>query len=128
MTKKEETIEKYLDEFLKNRSEEQKSEFLSRSTDRQYASIMAWKHRQYGARKEMQDVESLIDGLRTVRKTIPLLTDMDDKDLKRLRKEIASLESAVTVYETQQREREIRELEAQQRELERRLAELRGID
>lgn len=128
MTKKVETIEKYIDEFLKNRSEEQKIEFLSRSVDRQYASIMAWKHRQYGSKSDMQDIEGLIDGLRSVRKTIPVVLDMNEKDLKRLRREVAALESAITTYEQQQREREIKELEAQQRELERRLAELRGND
>lgn len=126
MTKKEETIEKYKEEFLGNRSEEARREFLSRSIDRQYASIMAWKHRQYSADKGMHDVESLIDGLRVVRKSLPLVENIDEKDLKKLRKELGLVEVAIAAYEKQQRVKEIKELEQQQKELVKRLTILKG--
>lgn len=123
--KKEDTVKLYIEQFLEGKSEERKKEFRSRSIERQYASIMTWKHRNSDLISS-DSYTDILQNIRELKKNIVKMPVISDKELVKLKKEIMELTSSINEYERLRNEMEIKALEAEQQRLSLRIAQLRG--
>lgn len=123
--KKSDTLNLYIDEFLEGKSEVAKEEFLSRSIDRQYASVMAWKQRKNAAKMKQISFQNVLNTLKETRKSIPFLENLSSADINKLHKEIKNIENAINDYEKMRAEQEILQLESEQRRITEKLNQLR---
>lgn len=125
--KREDTIKQHLEDFLKGKTAEYREKFLSRDLNRQYQSIMAWRHRKSQTTKgNMNSASNVISALRMVRKGISTMPELSDRELRRLAKEVEELATSLRDYERLRKEQEIKELERQQAVLAKRLSALKG--
>lgn len=123
---KEDTIRKYLDEYLKNKSEDKRQEFMSKSESKQYAAIMAWKRR-----NELRDKERGLSAADVIKhaaslKTLIELTDnFNEKEMERMYEALGEAKTSLDNFHRMRKEREIKRLEQEQRELQDRINRLR---
>ncbi|MDE6811691.1 MAG: hypothetical protein K2J15_05005 [Muribaculaceae bacterium] len=91
MSKKEQTVQRLREEYLRDKTTEQREEFLNRSLDKQYTALMAWKYRreqsETGRRNKKNkgltpgEVLRHIQSLPSLINMIPALADKDFDDM-----------------------------------------------
>lgn len=114
---KQETVDKYKEQFLEGRSEEARARFLSKDIDKQYISIMGWRRRnKMKKEKDTPSASNIILELRSVRKNI-VNVDLTPKDAERILREIDALKGSVENYEKLVAEKELHRLEADRRKM-----------
>ena len=125
--KKEDTIQLYIEEYLSDKSDEQKTEFRNRDIARQYSTIMAWKRRRSLKVLEQQsDASSILAALRQVRMSIEASKDMSETDMNKIKEAVTQISESIASCELRRDLREIEELQRRQDEINRRLETLRG--
>ena len=123
---KADTIQKYLDEYLKGKPEEKIREFHEKPLARQYAAIMAWKRRneerEKGKGLSAADVIKHAVGLKTL---IELTDNFNEKDMQKMREALDAARESLDNFHRMRKERELRQLEREQQELQERINRLR---
>ena len=139
MSKRESTVNQYLSEYLKGKSAEQCGEFVTRSLDKQYAAIMAWRYRREGKRgggKKKKSGASGVSGLTSAEvikhiQSLPDLINMieylPDADFDVMYSGLEAARHALENYHQTKRNREIAALEEERDALQRKIDELKSI-
>lgn len=123
---KSETVARYIDEYLKGKSEEAQERFRSKEINKQYCSIMQWRSKQRRSQQPQAPGAELLSELKTVKVKLQKAPVLTGAECRMLYAEIDSLKQALAIYEEEQKQRRIRELEAQREAIARELQSLRG--
>lgn len=125
--KRTDTIAMYLEGFLAGKPEGTREKFLAKDINKQYASIMAWKHRQGMAAKSSSDVTAtdIANSVRSAARMIVKLETCSDADLKRINKAIEELQDQLNNFDKIKKERLLSQLENEQLRISREGDEIR---
>lgn len=125
--KKEETLRRYVDDFLAERSAEERAEFEKKDIERQYSAVMAWKRRRDLKQAAQESgAEAILTNLGKVRLAIESSKSLTNTDIEKIRIQLNQMTAALVACEKRLIDEEIAELSRQQEEISRRLAKLRG--
>lgn len=124
MTRKE-TIEKYIDTFLKGRSQAAIDKFKEKEEALQYASIMQWRRRMKKAENTPKSTREILDTLHKADIMIANAPDISAEDTQEIKHLLDKLNVTLTDSFNRARERRISELEAQQHKIAEQLEQLR---
>lgn len=125
MTKRE-TIDKYMDAFLKGRSQATAEKFRAKAEHLQYASIMQWRRRLRKLENTPKSTKEIMETLRRATSLIENAPEISDTDMQTIDHEIGNLRQALATCYERTRTRRISELEAQQRRINEQLELLKG--
>lgn len=123
---KSDTILRYRDEFLQGRSQEYIDKFNLKSEDRQYSSIMAWRHKSRCKERESITSANVLEQINATRSKLASLPSVSQEEIEKIEKEISSLADFCAELRRKHREEEIRRLETEQSRIADRLRKLRG--
>lgn len=123
---KEETVARYIDEFLKGRSPKMVEKFRVKDVDKQYFSIMQWKRKQRLESIPPQDIDIIINNIKATKSSILNAKELTNEEVKKINILLEDIQKCLNEYISQQRVRKIQELEQKQSEIARQLQELRG--
>ena len=127
--KKEETIQKYVDDFLAGKSEQERIEFLEKDLSRRYSAIMAWKRRrEIKEATKLSGVDDILLILSQAKRAIENAKSLCDSDLSKIQDASDAVSEAITRYRQLKTQKEIEILEKQQQEIQKRLNALKGND
>lgn len=128
--KKEDTIKMYLDTYMEGKSESERDTFLSRTIEKQYSAIMAWRYRR---NKKSADGEStgaafqILESLRNARKKLSSSAELSDQELRDINTEIQAFHQTMEKFLRLRTERQIADLEKKQMEIEDELRRLKSL-
>lgn len=125
MTRKE-TIDRYIDSFLKGRSQNAIDRFRSKAEHLQYASIMQWRRRMRKMENTPKSTREILETLRRAVSLIENAPEISDTDLQAIEAELDTLRRAAAECHERTRTRRISELEEQQRRINEQLEQLKG--
>lgn len=124
MTRKE-TIDKYVDAFLKGRSQSAIDKFKAKAEELQYASIMQWRRRMKKIENTPKSTRDVLDMLHKVESLISNMQEITKSDLASVNDALNKVHDTLSESYNRSRQRCISELEAQQQEIAARLEQLR---
>lgn len=130
---KEETVLMYRDEFLASQKPDKRENFIQKSIDKQYASIMSWRRRQRMADETPAEpkgnlsANSLIAAVRKVRKSVVDVQELSQRDSNRLRIEAEELIVTLANYDKIRAQKELENLERENARMQARMEELRRM-
>lgn len=125
--KREDTYNKYIDDFLAGKSEQERVDFLEKDFTRRYSAVMAWKRRQeIKQAAEMSGVDDILLLLTRARMAVENAKSLSDEDLSKIDDAIDTLSVSVGRCREAMTQREIEALERQQQEIQKRLDRLKG--
>lgn len=125
MTRKE-TIDRYIESFLKGRSESAKERFRAKAEHLQYASIMQWRRRLRKLENTPKSTKEIMETLRRASALIENAPEISEADMQAIDAELDTLRRAVDTCYERTRTRRINELEEQQRRINEQLEQLKG--
>lgn len=125
MTRKE-TVEKYIDAFLKGRSQSAVDKFMSKAEHLQYASIMQWRRRMQKVENTPKSTRDILELLHKAEALLGNAPDMTTDDRQTIDTALAGLHSALDAAYERARARRIQELEAKKQEIAAQLEQLRS--
>lgn len=123
---KADTVAKYIDEFLKGKSEDAKEKFRAKDLSKQYSSIMQWRSKQRRSQQPQTPGAEIASDLRALKTKLSKAQALTGQECRVIYSEIESLRQALAIYEEEQKQRRIRELEAQKEAIAHELRMLRG--
>lgn len=123
---KQETVDKYMDAFLKGRSCSVIEKFKAKPLHLQYASIIQWRRRLSKQENTPKNTKEILEALRKVNALIINAPEISNEDIDAIKSELDGLHDTLRKYFEQQRRRRIDELEAQQRSISEQLELLRN--
>ena len=121
-----ETVAKYINEFLKDKSPEAADKFRAKGVDKQYFAIMAWRRKLRQEAQTPESAEVIVDYIKQARVLISNAAELSADELARITLQVDQLREYPDEYKESQRMRKISELERRQEEIARQLRELRG--
>lgn len=124
---KQDTVNKYIDAFLKGRSEEAKVKFRSKEVSLQYASIMQWRRKMRKEENTPKSTKEILEALHHVGNLIANAPTISDDDFSAIEGELQALKSSLDDYRIRQRKRLIDELEQKSRIIAAELDKLRSL-
>lgn len=121
-TKRQDTVNKYLEAYLEGKSQAKREEFLSKPFDKQYACIMAWKNR-YGnvAKKLGVSPADVIKHTRSIAELIEMAENFSDKELKKMHEALDAAKEKLNGYQEIVKKRKLRELERERENIQRQI-------
>lgn len=123
--KKEDTINKYIVEFLAEKSEEEREAFVQKDVARQYSAIMSWKRRMDIKRaEEISGAETILGMLAQLRRAVEIGKDMTEEDCIKIISAAEGIKSAAEQVRIRLDEKELAELKRKHEEIERRIRQL----
>lgn len=125
MTRKE-TIDKYIDAFLKGRSQNAADKFRAKAEHLQYASIMQWRRRRNKEENTPKSIKDIVELLRKAAALVNNAPDITAEDKVTIESEVEELRNTLESAYRNARSRRIDELEAQQQQIAARLEQLRA--
>lgn len=135
MNKREETIQRYLSEYLEGKSDEKRREFMERSLEKQYAAIMAWKyrreekkgsrHKNRNSRLQGLSAAEVIKHIKSLPDLIDMIENLQDADFDVMYAGLDAAREALHNYHSNRRAREIAALEMERDEIQRKIDALR---
>lgn len=125
--KREEFVEKFLEEFLDGKDDDYREDFLSRPLDRQYGTIQTWRRRRM-AKIAKEDVSAIdiIDTVKCAAAQINNLQAISPKEMEKLNKAIDTFKENLDNFENIVRQRRLRELQQMREQLEKEISQLEG--
>ena len=123
---KADTVARFIDEFLKGKSEEAQQRFREKEIDKQYSSIMQWRSKSRRSQQPVSPGNEILNELRGVKNKISKAPLINSQECRLIYSEIEALRSTLSIYEEEQKMRRIRELEAQKEAIAAELQRLRG--
>lgn len=124
--KKSDTVARYIDDFLKGKSEDVQERFREKSLDKQYSSIMQWRSKQRRKDQPVAPGTDLLNDLKAIKAKLQKAPEITGAECRLLYAEMDGLRQALALYEEERKQRRIRELEAQKEAIARELQSLRG--
>ncbi|MCM1318949.1 MAG: hypothetical protein NC217_01035 [Muribaculaceae bacterium] len=124
MTRRE-TIDKYVDAFLKGRSQSAIDKFMDKAEALQYASIMQWRRRMKKAENTPKSTREVLDILHKADALIANAQELNTQDVQDINSALDKLHNTLNDSFNRSRERRISELEAQQNQIAAQLEQLR---
>ena len=121
-----ETVAKYINDFLKDKSPEAADKFRAKGVDKQYSAIMAWRRKLRQEAQTPESAEAIVDYIKQACVLISNAAELSADELARITLQIDQLREYLDEYKESQRMRKISELERRQEEIARQLRELRG--
>ena len=79
---RQDTVNKYIDQFLKGRGPESCERFRSKSLDKQYSSIMQWRRKLRREESTPKSTREIIDALRRVNALVGNAPEMGGRGLQ----------------------------------------------
>lgn len=123
---KADTVARYIDDYLKGKSEETQERFRSKDINKQYCSIMQWRSKLRRSQQPQAPGAELLSDLRAVKTKLSKAPQLTTQECRMLYAEIDALRQALAIYEEEQKQRRIHELEAQREAIAAELQRLRG--
>lgn len=123
---KADTVARYIDDYLKGKSEETQERFRSKDINKQYCSIMQWRSKLRRSQQPLAPGAELLADLRSLKNKLTKAPQLTAQDCRMLYAEIDALRQALAIYEEEQKQRRIHELEAQREAIAAELQRLRG--
>lgn len=123
---KADTVARYIDDYLKGKSDEVQERFRSKDINKQYCSIMQWRSKLRRSQQPPTPGAELLADLRSVKAKMPKAAHLSAQECKLLYAEIDALRQTLAIYEEEQKQRRIHELEAQREAIAAELQRLRG--
>lgn len=123
---KADTVARFIDEFLKGKSEEAQQRFREKEIDKQYSSIMQWRSKSRRSQQPVSPGNEILNELRGVKNKISKAPLINSQECRLIYSEIEALRNTLSIYEEEQKMRRIRELEAQKEAIAAELQRLRG--
>lgn len=123
---KQDTVNKYIDAFLRGRSEESKAKFRAKDLHLQYASIMQWRRKIRKEENTPKSTKEILDSLKRIASLIANAPSISDEDSRAIEAELDALKTNLREYNERQRQRIIDELEQKSRMIALELNKLRG--
>lgn len=111
-----ETIEKYIDAFLKGRSQSAVDKFKAKAEKLQYASIMQWRRRMRKLENTPKGTKEILDTLHRAQ-TLIENASITDSDMNAIQAELTVLDSTLSQCYEKARNQRINELEEQKRRI-----------
>lgn len=124
--KREETVKVLAPEFLKGKSEAAVNKFMSKSIDKQYASLMAWKRRNSIEIGSTVTVADILKSLSRSRGNVVKLESLSDREAKKLLAELDNFKNTVDNFSKIQKERRLADMERERARIERDIEALRS--
>lgn len=121
---KSEAVKKYEKEYLAGRSEAQIAKYRAKDVERQYSSIMSWRHQQRLKMKKASGKISVAEGLRDLRKQFESNKNIDINALSGIQKELTLFAEALKNRQDDIKNYELRQLQAQKDQIEERMRQL----
>lgn len=135
MTRKEETVVRLREEYLKDKPESLREDFMSRSVDKQYAALMAWKYRRSKAEPGNRQKKTagltaaeVLKHIRSLPELINMIPSLTDKDFDDMYAGLDAARNALRDFNATKQRRMIEELEQQRDAIQRKIDALRGND
>lgn len=124
-TTKEDFVKKHIDAYLKGKNDEERESFLAKPMDRIYGTLQAWKRRAVTkAARETVGVDEIISEIKCATLHIGNLKEMNDKEEKKLRKELEALRVSLENFEEIRKANRINALKKEQERIARQIEEL----
>lgn len=123
---KADTVARFIDDFLKGKSEEAQQRFREKEIDKQYSSIMQWRSKSRRSQQPVSPGNEILNELRGVKNKISKAPLINSQECRLIYSEIEALRNTLSIYEEEQKMRRIRELEAQKEAIAAELQRLRG--
>lgn len=123
MSNKQETVDRYRDEFLRGRTQQAIEAFNNKPVEKQYSSIMTWRYNRRKAEKRSADPSLPI---RELSRKVLSGSGFDHEQLSSIEEALTELSLAIEERRTQLRLREIEDLEKDRIAIEQRLRDLRA--
>lgn len=123
---KAETVAKYIDEYLKDKSPTAVEKFHTKDVDKQYASIMGWRRKLRLEASTPDSADEIVDYLKHAKVLIGNAPEISQQDMERIKVQLQQLQDYIVEYQEVQRMQKIAELEQRQQEIARQLQRLRG--
>lgn len=128
--KKEETVAALREEYLAGKSVEEREAFVNKPIEKQYSTLMTWKHRRAKstpkAAPRKEQPKGIVEYLAAACKAVTTDADLSAETLAVIRYKVEALYDAMNSELLRRREAEIAALEQQQQAIASRLEELRG--
>lgn len=119
-----EAVKKYEKEYLAGRSEAQIEKFRAKDVERQYSSIMSWRHQQRVKAQKASGKISIAENLRDIRKQFESSRAIDANMLGNIQKEIDLFVQALKNRQDDLKNYELRQLMEQKSLIEERMRQL----
>lgn len=123
---KADTVARYIDDYLKGKSEDAQERFRSKDINKQYCSIMQWRSKLRRSQQPPAPGAELLADLRSLKNKLSKAPQLSAQECRMLYAEIDALRQALAIYEEEQKQRRINELEAQREAIAVELQRLRG--
>lgn len=123
MSNKQETVDRYRDEFLRGRTQQAIEAFNNKPVEKQYSSIMTWRYNRRKAEKRSTDPSLPI---RELSRKVLSGSGFGHDELSAIEEALTELSLAIEERRTQLRLREIEDLEKDRIAIEQRLRDLRA--
>lgn len=122
---RQDTVNKYIDEFLQGRGPEACERFRSKDLNKQYSSIMQWRRKVRIQESTPRSTREITDMLKKVGQMIVNAPEFAEDDASAVSHELEVLRQTVGVTLEKRREAQIQALEEESRRIASRLEQLR---
>lgn len=124
---KSESVAKYSREFLKGKSEEAIAKFNAKSIDKQYASIMTWRHNERRKKLMQSSGATVAKTIHNAMKDFSQLPELTLSDVEIVENELGRFASMLETVRAEFRQKQVEKLMEEKAAIEARLREL-GVD
>lgn len=125
---KEQTVEKYMEQFLEGHTKTFITRFNSKTTDQKYEAIMAWRRKNSKATVTAGGVRKVVNIIRKARTEMDNTQSLTEANIAAVEREIAAFSQYVAEFRENINSRRLAELELKRSELDRQIEELRAAE
>lgn len=124
---KEAKVKQYLEEYLKDKPEDWKGEFLAKPIERQYSTIMGWKRRnEIKSKARGLNPADVIKHASALASMIELTENFTEKEQQKMIEALDAAKEKITNFQRIRDARRLRALERQQEEIQQQINRLRS--
>lgn len=125
---RQDTVNKYIDAFLKGRGPEACERFRSKDLNKQYSSIMQWRRKVRILESTPKSTREIIDVLKRTAQLISNAPEMTEQDASAINQELDRLRDTLQSTLDKHRQEKIRLLEEESRRIASQLQQLKSSD
>lgn len=125
---RQDTVNKYIDAFLKGRGPEACEKFRAKDLSKQYSSIMQWRRKMRIIESTPKSTRDIIEALKRTAQMISNAPEMTEQDAATINNELQALHSTLDQTLDKHRQEKIRLLEEESRRIASQLQQLKSSD